>query len=107
VALLESLGCAVESAADGRAGAARIVEARPDVAIVDIGLPGLDGYEVARRVRRALGRQVVLAALTGYGQAEDSARAAAAGFDLHVKKPADVEAVRAILDRARTLAPSD
>ena len=63
VALLETLGCAVDSAADGQSGANRIVEVQPDAAIVDIGLPAIDGYEVARRVRRALGNHIVLAAV--------------------------------------------
>ena len=106
VALLEALGCAVDSAADGRSGAARIVEVRPDVALVDIGLPLVDGYDVARRVRRALGKHIVLAALTGYGQAEDCERALAAGFDLHLTKPVDAAAVQAVLDRVRTASPT-
>jgi CheY-like chemotaxis protein len=106
VALLETLGCAVDSAADGRAGAARIVDSQPDVALVDIGLPLLDGYEVARRVRRALGKHILLAALTGYGQADDCDRALAAGFDVHLTKPVDARAVQALLDRARAVTPA-
>jgi CheY-like chemotaxis protein len=57
--------------------------------VVDIGLPLLDGYEVARRVREALDRPILLIALTGYGQPEDRSRAFAAGFDHHLTKPAD------------------
>jgi signal transduction histidine kinase/FixJ family two-component response regulator len=99
-ALLEALGCAVDAAADGESGAARIVETRPDAALVDVGLPGIDGYEVARRVRGALGQGIFLAALTGYGQAEDRERARTAGFDVHLTKPVEPSAVQAILARA-------
>jgi CheY-like chemotaxis protein len=61
----------------------------PEIALVDVGLPGLDGYEVARRLRAAMGRSVRLIALTGYGQPEDRERAFDAGFDLHLVKPVD------------------
>jgi CheY-like chemotaxis protein len=57
--------------------------------VVDIGLPLLDGYEVARRLREALGSGILLIAVTGYGQPEDQSRAFAAGFDHHLTKPAD------------------
>ena len=86
--LLEEMGHHVEVASDGVRGANRLLELRPDVALVDIGLPGIDGYEVARRVRSAPGgRDFYLVALTGYGGAEASARARAAGFDVHMVKP--------------------
>jgi two-component system CheB/CheR fusion protein len=62
---------------------------RPAAAVVDIGLPVLDGYEVARRLREAFDGLIVLIALTGYGQPEDRSRALAAGFDHHLTKPAD------------------
>ena len=64
---------------------------RPDLALIDIGLPGFDGYEVARRIRRHLGPGVRLIAVTGYGQAEDQRLTAAAGFDLHLVKPVSPE----------------
>ena len=97
VALLEQIGCSVQSAADGSEGARAIVAARPDVAIVDIGLPGMDGYAVARHVRDALQQEVVLVALTGYGQARDREMAIQAGFDVHMRKPVDVAQLRAIV----------
>lgn len=100
VMLLELLGHEVTSACDGPSGARAVLEERPDVAIVDIGLPGFDGYEVARRVRSALGPDVVLVALTGYGQAEDRERARRAGFDVHLTKPADVDRVARAVARA-------
>ncbi len=86
--LLAQLGHEALGAADGPSGVERAVAVRPDVVFVDIGLPGFDGYEVARRVRAALGREPMLIALTGYGQAEDRERARAAGFDVHLTKPA-------------------
>jgi CheY-like chemotaxis protein len=59
----------------------------PDVAIIDIGLPGIDGYEVARRMRADTGQGLTLIALTGYGFPEDRERSRAAGFDRHLVKP--------------------
>ena len=67
------------------------------MAFVDIGLPELDGYGVARAVRAALGSTVYLVALTGYGQAEDRRRALAAGFNEHMSKPIDFERLRRLL----------
>ncbi len=78
------------AAADGRSGLALLETERPAAAIVDIGLPQLDGYEVARRARATLGDDVRLIAVTGYGQPEDRERALGAGFDVHHTKPADV-----------------
>jgi signal transduction histidine kinase len=86
-AALELEGHTVEVAADGVAALARAVEWRPEVALVDIGLPGLDGYEVARRMRERLGPGVRLVALTGHGQMQDRLRAMEAGFDAHLIKP--------------------
>jgi CheY-like chemotaxis protein len=62
---------------------------QPAAAVVDIGLPLLDGYEVASRLRQALDDRILLIALTGYGQPEDRSRAFAAGFDHHLTKPAE------------------
>ena len=88
--ILESAGHSIRTAADGITGLAAIMEWSPDVAIVDIGLPGLNGYEIAQRVRSS-GRATYLVALSGYGQAEDKAKARSAGFDIHLTKPADPE----------------
>jgi CheY-like chemotaxis protein len=68
-------------------------EFRPDVALLDIGLPGMDGYELARRLRPKGDTTPLLIAITGYGQAEDRLRAQAAGFDLHFVKPVNVESL--------------
>ena len=70
----------------------------PDVVLLDIGLPRMDGYEVARRLRHSLLRKgAKLIALTGYGQAEDRERAQAAGFDAHLVKPVDLAALTRLL----------
>jgi signal transduction histidine kinase/ActR/RegA family two-component response regulator len=96
---LKKLGHAVETAGDGHAGLERISETHPDIAIIDIGMPGLDGYEVARRVRQHLEDGILLIALTGFGQADDRERAAAAGFDEHLTKPIRVEELQQIFMR--------
>lgn len=72
---------------------------RPDVAFLDIGLPGMDGYQVAQALRRSLGTTVLLVALTGWDGAEVRQRALAHGFDLHLTKPADPQAVDQLLAR--------
>ncbi len=99
---LVAAGHTVQSAADGVGGLAAILAIRPDVAIVDIGLPGIDGYEIARRVRAQIGQAVRLVAVTGYGRAEDRERTRAAGFDGHLVKPAGVDEVLAAIDSLRT-----
>jgi CheY-like chemotaxis protein len=74
---------------------------RFDVAIVDIGLRGMNGYEVARRLRSSLGDAIVLVAVTGYGQPEDIEQSRAAGFDAHVTKPVSADELLGVL-RTRT-----
>ncbi|HZY84535.1 MAG TPA: response regulator [Gemmataceae bacterium] len=90
-------GHQVEVAGDGEQGVAKALDWGPEVAILDIGLPLLDGYEVARRVRAVLGGRVLLIALTGYGSDEDRQRAFSAGFDAHLTKPADPEELRRLV----------
>ena len=95
-ALLE--GHHVEVASDGVLGLELALSTRPDVALVDIGLPGLDGYQVAERVRaEASGQNIFLVAVTGYGRSEDRDCAYRAGFDAHVVKPVDPEKILAML----------
>jgi CheY-like chemotaxis protein len=97
--LLEMLGHEVHEAADGAAGVAAALELQPDVCFIDIGLPELDGYEVARRVKAARpGMRLV--ALTGYGRFEDLERARDAGFDEHLLKPASMDLLQAAINRA-------
>jgi two-component system CheB/CheR fusion protein len=94
---LELEGQHVDVAADGEAGIAQARANGPDVVLVDIGLPDVDGYEVARRIRKAQGPRLFLIALTGYGQAEDRRRAAEAGFDAHLTKPVTVKEILRLL----------
>jgi CheY-like chemotaxis protein len=95
---LEEWGYRVEEAADGPSGLARALEGAFDVALIDVGLPGLDGYAVAERIRAApVGRRLRLVALTGYGQPEDRRRAREAGFDAHVVKPVDPDDILPLL----------
>ncbi len=104
--LLEMQGFDVETACDGERGVEMIEFQQPNVAFVDIGLPGIDGYEVARRVRsRAENAGVNLVALTGYGQPQDREIAKQAGFDAHLAKPVDLNELTQYLgERSRQLA---
>ena len=95
--LLEGQGHLVDVAIDGEEGIERAISTNPDIALVDVGLPRLDGYEVARRIREARGSLMFLVALTGYGQPEDRMRAVAAGFDVHLTKPIDFNVLHQIL----------
>jgi CheY-like chemotaxis protein len=79
----------VYDAPDAPSGLELAEAVEPEIALVDLGLPGVDGYEVARQLRARLGKDVYLIALSGYGQVEDRRRALDAGFDLHVVKPVD------------------
>jgi PAS domain S-box-containing protein len=100
--LLELWGHSVEEASDGEQGLELILAARPDVALLDLGLPGRDGYAVARAIRAAAGGDAIyLVALTGYGQIEDRRRVEAAGFDAHLVKPVDAEALARVLSAVR------
>ncbi len=87
--LLELLGYTVELAADGEQGVERALQLRPRVALIDFGLPRMDGCQVARRLREDLGRDVLLVSYTAHGGPETRARALEAGFDLHLVKPLD------------------
>jgi CheY-like chemotaxis protein len=96
--MLRLSGHQVHEADSGPGGVASMARVHPHVAIVDIGLPGFDGYEVARRARASSDtREVRLVALTGYGQDEDRRNARAAGFDWFLVKPADMGALSEIL----------
>ena len=86
--LLESLGHHVLEAGDGQRGLALALHHRPEIVLIDLGLPGLDGYEVARALRASpTGETTALIAVTGYGQADDRRRSKEAGFDAHLVKP--------------------
>jgi CheY-like chemotaxis protein len=97
-ALLGSLGANVSVVYTGRAALEAFDVFKPDVAILDIGMPEMDGYDVARRIRaRADRAHVPLIALTGWGQEHDKQRARLAGFDHHVVKPPDIDALRGLV----------
>ena len=99
--LLESWGHRVEEAGDGRRGLELALSSRPDVALIDVGLPELDGYQVAQAIRKAPGgERLLLVAVTGYGQPEDAQRAREAGFDAHLVKPLDPDELRRLLQGA-------
>ena len=96
--VLEAYGYTVEVAATGEEGLQRLLTLCPDVAIVDIGLPGLDGFELARRARAAPeGKAVKLVALSGYSGPETEQKASRVGFDLHLIKPVNAADLRRII----------
>lgn len=100
--LLEILGHQVRVAYDGRSALDVVRGEVPDVALVDIGLPGMDGYEVARRLRAERAMEgVTLVALSGYGRDEDKERALAAGFHLHLTKPIDADRLIALMGEVK------
>src|SRR6266436_3797422 len=94
--LLHLFGHEVYEARDGDTGVEEARRLAPDVALIDIGLPGIDGYEVARRIRADVPR-ARLVAVTGYGQPDDLERARAAGFDAHLVKPLDPRQLQEVL----------
>jgi two-component system CheB/CheR fusion protein len=98
--LLESQGIEVFTASNGLEGAELIERIKPEVALVDLGLPVMSGFDLARRIRGdGNGKYTKLVALSGYGQEEDVAAALAAGFDEHLTKPTDVERLERLLER--------
>jgi PAS domain S-box-containing protein len=101
--VLEMFGHEVTMAHDGPSALEMALATRPDLVLLDIGLPGMDGYEVAERLRQSGLERTVLVALTGYGREEDMARSREAGFDHHLVKPVDVATLQKVLARV----PSD
>jgi signal transduction histidine kinase/CheY-like chemotaxis protein len=99
--LLETSGHEVHDAGDGVSGVELAVQLEPDTVLIDIGLPGIDGYEVARQIRSKLGDRSRLIALSGYGQQKDRERAFDAGFDDHLLKPVDPARLVSVLAAAR------
>ena len=96
--LLQVRGEEVRVAYDGEEALAAEAEFRPDVILLDIGMPKLSGYEVARRVRDLRGPGVLIVAITGWGQEEDRQRARDAGFDHHFTKPVDYAVLLDLID---------
>jgi len=99
-ALLQELGFETHITHDGASALAAVRQFQPSIALVDIGLPVMDGYEVARRLRRTPGSErMPIVALTGYGQESDRERVRQAGFDEHLVKPVDAERIGAVIER--------
>lgn len=99
--LLQFEGCTVNTAADGAEALAVFDRMQPEIVLLDIGLPDIDGYEVARRIRSRQGpRKTLLIALTGWGQEQDKKRAALAGFDEHLTKPVSLDLLRMLMNVA-------
>ena len=94
---LQFEGYDVEVAADGRVGIDAALERRPVVVLIDLGLPLVDGFQVARAIRERLGHNIWLVALTSRTTPADRRRSAEAGFDLHVAKPVAIDRLRGIL----------
>jgi signal transduction histidine kinase/ActR/RegA family two-component response regulator len=98
--LLMESGFACASALDGPSGLEAVTKFGPDAILVDLGLPGLDGYEVARRIRALPdGRSRLIVAVTGYGEERDREKSAQAGFDAHLVKPVDSDQLLTVLSR--------
>jgi signal transduction histidine kinase len=98
--LVAALGGECRVAHNGEAGLAEVRELRPDIVILDIGMPGLDGYDTCRRIREEFGSSLVVVALTGWGQERDKHKAMQAGFDMHLTKPADPIVLEGLLAAA-------
>lgn len=99
--MLDTLGHDVRMATNGEQALDEVRAFHPEVVFLDIGLPRLDGYEVARRLRtRPEGKDVKLVALTGWGHEEDRQRSREAGFDHHLVKPVNARTLRALLEAA-------
>ncbi|MNC88462.1 Response regulator MprA [compost metagenome] len=97
-AALQFGGHEVRQARDGTSGLALAAQSLPDVAVIDIGLPDIDGLEVARRLRSTQGeRRLALVALTGFGGPDDQRRALDAGFDVHLTKPVTHERLKRVI----------
>jgi CheY-like chemotaxis protein len=97
--LLEVRGDEVRIAYDGLEALEAEGEFKPEVVLLDIGMPKISGYDVARRIRESRGTDVLIVAITGWGQEDDRQRAREAGFNHHFTKPVDFEMLLALIDR--------
>jgi signal transduction histidine kinase/CheY-like chemotaxis protein len=102
-ALLEAYGHEVHAASTGRSALSCMDAIEPEIAIIDLGLPDMNGYDLARTARERHGDRTTLIALTGYGLPEDEIRAYEAGFDAHLAKPADMRRLHALIQGGRAL----
>jgi CheY-like chemotaxis protein len=97
--LIGTLGYQTRTAFDGATALTAVAEFDPGIALLDIGLPVMDGYELAGRVKRSVDHEIRLIAITGYGQERDRAASVAAGFDAHLVKPVSISELTAILEQ--------
>ena len=97
--LVEALGGECRVAYDGISGVHEVLAYGPEIVLLDIGMPGLDGYETCSRIRRELGRGVIVVALTGFGQEQDRDKAFQSGFDLHLTKPVNPKELAELLNK--------
>ncbi|HEY4121149.1 MAG TPA: response regulator [Byssovorax sp.] len=104
--LVAVLGHDVTTASSGGEALAAAARSEPELVLLDIGLPDISGYEVARRLRQISGAPMRIVAVTGWGQESDRMRSAAAGFDLHLVKPIGVEALTDLLAARPRAAPT-
>ena len=95
--LVEELGAECRVAYDGISGVREVLAYRPEIVLLDIGMPGLDGYETCSRIRRGLGHGVIVVALTGFGREQDRDKAFQSGFDAHLTKPVDPKELARLL----------
>ena len=96
-ALLRAMGHEVFVAHEGRAALEDLSRIRPDMALLDIAMPDMSGYDLAREIRHRMGPAIRIVALSGFGLPEDRARALEAGFDQHMIKPADLAFLKSLL----------
>ena len=102
--LLRAMGQEASTAGDGPTAIQWVHEHHPDFVFLDLAMPGMDGYEVARRIRKFECQNVALLALSGYSQEEDRRRAFDAGFDRYLVKPTKIEAIHELLVQSAGLA---
>jgi CheY-like chemotaxis protein len=95
--ILRGMGHEAHVAHEGRSGLALAQTVRPDLVLLDIAMPGMSGYEVARQLRQNLGSSVRLVAVTGFGQDQDRAQSLSAGIDQHLVKPLDPAFLKSLL----------
>jgi PAS domain S-box-containing protein len=105
--MFELKGHDVRVASDGAQAVSLAASFKPAIAFLDIGMPRMDGYEAARGIRRLLGQNVVLVALTGWGQDDDKLRASEAGFDQHLTKPPEPDVLDRAIAECRDKPPAD
>jgi len=95
--LMRAMGHEVFVAHDGRSALSDLSRIRPDMALLDIAMPDMSGYDLARQIRNRMGSAIRIVALSGFGLPEDRARALEAGFDQHMIKPADLAFLKSLL----------